>query len=311
MTSGATTAMEEVKQPGPLGPTGPLFRIIIGYLLSPYEAFVAALALPTNEYLKHLSAGKSASAAVEDAAANGWTEGLRILLEMPTSICWQMPTTDFGLLAENAAEGGHVETLRELIRIGMNNVRKNPHMIRTWRHMKTPPWSHCLYVANFDAVLGMAASGGHVDVMRVCIAHGATDFDGALSWAAEMGYIDAMREAVAQGAIDFNSALEDASGKNQVGTALEAISMGATNLNSALVVAAENGSIDIVRMLISKGATDFERALGSAMFAAAADDGIIFLDDVERKKAERKKKEIMDTARELLFWVRGTRNGQP
>src|SRR5271157_63331 len=60
---------------------GPLTSIVIAYLLSPYEAVVLQVIFPLHRTLKVISSSTTITRAMEETAAAGWIDGLRILFE--------------------------------------------------------------------------------------------------------------------------------------------------------------------------------------------------------------------------------------
>ena len=90
---------------------------------------------------------------------------------------------------------------------------------------------------NYNKIMSLAASTGHIEIVRLMIEKGAKSYDKTMCNAARGGHIEIVRLMLEKGA---------------------------TYYDSAMSYAASSGHIEIVNLMLEKGAKDYDQAISIA-----------------------------------------------
>jgi ankyrin repeat protein len=134
---------------------------------------------------------------------------------------------NFNNIAEIAAEYGHINIVKNMIRRGANDFNEITINAARGGHMDIVEYMIDLGADEFDTIAQSAAKGGHRDIVKYMIDLGANEWNEIAFVAASEGYRD-----IVQDMIDF----------------------GADKFNEIARYAAYDGHMDIVQDMIRRGA---------------------------------------------------------
>lgn len=123
----------------------------------------------------------------------------------------------------------------------LSYAAKNGHIPIVVELLKTPLSDH-----DYNWALRAAASGNHVEVLKLLLPYSATDYGNALSFAVYQGCIETFNELIA---------------------VIDRKNYGITNkfsYSGHLDLAAEYGQIEIVKLLLNKDGNDYDQAIKTA-----------------------------------------------
>lgn len=258
--------------------------LVLGYMTSA-ELYIYSLVYPactwlhkpnrvTTQLLVNDSFAVDAAAkdALNEAASQGWVEGLQALFELPPPLTY----TDTKEALLEAAEKGHIAALdflapkalhgfgkeREGMSVILNHVvwhaGKGGHIVAIEWCSKLAKDNECEVA--WDLALCGATRGGHIEVMKWCMERGARGRSTALVAAAECGHIQAMEWLTETRTTPpyyysveaWNVALERAAASGQLKAMEWLAAKGAVQWNWAIDGAARSGQIEAMEWIIKR-----------------------------------------------------------
>ena len=117
---------------------------------------------------------------------------------------------------------------------------------------------------NCRKVMGMAARGGHQDIIDSMLSLGADNYDHVMGMAARGGHQDIVNQMISRGANKYNWAMTNAARGGHRDIVNRMLELGADDYNCSMVEAARGGHQDIVNQMILRGAYKREWAMAEA-----------------------------------------------
>jgi hypothetical protein len=128
-------------------------------------------------------------------------------------------------------------------------------MESTWQIVEAGHYELCMEVRDTNVGLVCACHNGHMDIVRLMIAKGASNWKWGLSSACRNGHMNIVQLMIATGARDWNWGLSSACYNGHMDIIQLMIDKGASDWNLGLSSACLNSHMDIVQLMIAKGAT--------------------------------------------------------
>jgi hypothetical protein len=125
----------------------------------------------------------------------------------------------------------------------------------TWSIIEAGHYELCMEVKHVNEGLAYACRYGHMDIVQLMIAKGASNWNHGLSNACHSGHMDIVQLMIAKGTSNWNRGLTFACYDGHMDIVQLMIDKGASNWNSGLSSACANSHMDIVQLMIAKGAT--------------------------------------------------------
>lgn len=162
---------------------------------------------------------------------------------------------DYNIAMIHAAEGGHIELVNSMLKLGAND---------------------------YNWTLVYAARGGHMEIIKLMLNLGASDYNFAMEDASREGHLDIVEFMLELGADHYNTALVNGAAGGHIEIVKLMLQKGAREYNTALAWAAAGGHTEIVKLMLKLGANDYNHSM--LMAAREAHIDIVELIELEKRR---------------------------